>query len=167
MSHFEVVFTTPTIGHSSVPIGIDGQGRVELGPDAVVVRGLKQVKLRALTTLLYLAVFLAFVAGAVLASSLGFEARGAALAGMGFASGLGAAGGAWLRTRKAALSAQAAQPLVLTFPWQQVKGLGAGEVGWVLQVKRSLFNTESVHFTLVQGTAEALTKAFEAARPRA
>jgi hypothetical protein len=167
MSHFEVVFATPTIGHSSVPIGIDGQGRVELGADAVVVRGLKQVKLRALTTLLYLSVFFAFVAGTALGSSLGFTTRVAALLGMGFATGLGAAGGAWLRARKAALSAQAAEPLVLTFPWQQVKGLGPGEIGWVLQVKRSLFNTESVHFTLVQGSAEALTKAFEAARPRA
>jgi hypothetical protein len=164
-SRFQVQFQTPTLGHTTVPIGIDGVGTVELGADAVVVRGLKQPTLRLLTLVFYAAVFAAWVLGAVVGTSLGFTTRYAALTGVALASALATLGSARLRAHKAALAANAAEPLVLTLPWPQVRALKPGEVGWVLLVKRSLLTTESVHFSLSDATqTEPLVSAFEATR---
>lgn len=166
MYAFEVRFETPTIGQSTVPIGIDGVGTIEFGADAVVVSGLKQPKLRLLTLAFYAAVFAVLVVGAIIGNSVGLNSRGSALTGVALASLMATVGSARLRAHKASLAANAAEPLVLTLPWSQVRALKPGEVGWVLLVKRSMLNTESLHFSLTDASqAEGLINTFERSRP--
>ena len=136
----------PDLGRTTVPIPVIGKGAIEVGSEELIVRGVKRAGAAGLIFLMVLGVLAVMVAGAVALSGLGWSSKGVGRAVAFGGLGLGALGLTLIRKRQASKSSE---PMELRVPWKQVKKAThepdrAGVV--VIHVKRSLLNTESVHF---------------------
>ena len=159
MTTFAGEFQPPDMGRTTVPIAIIGQGSIEVG-DELVVRGVKRAGAAGLIALMVLGVIGVMIAAGIALSGLGWETKSTGrVVGIGGLA-LGFAGLTLIRKRQAAVSKE---PLELKFPWSQVrKGdhdpAQAGAV--IIHVKRSILNTESLHF-VPQGGPHGLVDAMK------
>lgn len=140
----------PDMGRTTVPVPIIGQGVIEVG-DELVVRGVRRAGAAGLIALMVLGVIAAMALAAFALSSAGWSGKALTrtVAFGGLALGFG--GLTLIRKRQAARSSQ---PMELRVPWSQVKKADhepdrAGVV--LIHVKRSLLNTESLHFAPAEG----------------
>jgi len=164
MSVFDGEFLPPTMARTTVPIAIVGAGSVELADQGLKARGLKRQNLTGLYALLVLAVVATFVGGLILLSTLGLGSKTSGYLVVAACFLVGGAGAQLLRAKQKAASTAAGQTLELAFDWAQVKK-AAPDVEdpsvVVIHVKRSLLNTESLHFSPAGGRQADLVSAVQ------
>ena len=132
MPAFDGEFVPPTVGASTIPLPLVGSGTLEVSADALVARGLK----RQSTSVLLSAVN--FSSG----KKSSYAAAGAAVV-------VATVGARLLRKKQLERSTAKGITLELVFEWARVKKVAddprdPGTV--IVHIKRSLLNTESLHF---------------------
>lgn len=142
----------PDMGRTTVPMPIIGKGAIEVGTDELVVRGVKRAGAAGLIFLMVLGVLGVIVAAAIAFSSLGWSSKSVGKLSVAIGAVAGFGGLTLIRKRQAAKSSE---PMEVRVPWKQVKKAlhepdRAGVV--LIHVKRSIMNTESVHFKPAEGS---------------
>ncbi len=150
MPAFDGEFVPPTVGASTIPLPLVGSGTLEVSADALVARGLKRQSLTGLMALLVVAVLGTLAGTALLLSAFNFSSgKKSSYAAAGAAVVVATVGARLLRKKQLERSTAKGITLELVFEWARVKKVAddprdPGTV--IVHIKRSLLNTESLHF---------------------